>query len=162
VLPGPVGRHQPHEQGLEIAEHERLLPVRLECLLEEGKRALGRGVGLGQPFADLGAALVRQPASDATGNRPGRMDLPAAEHLYDLLSKLAQPDPGAGEPRVGRDQAEYIPRSLGRLPAEDEVRRAQVEEAQGMALYDLPQVHQAPKLVRRRRDGHGHDRVARL
>jgi hypothetical protein len=53
------------------------------------------------------------------------MDFLAAENLNDLLAELAQPDAGAGQVRVRGDQAENISLLRRRVPAEQEIRRAQ-------------------------------------
>ena len=90
------------------------------------------------------------------------MDLLAAEDLDDFLAELAQADAGAGEVGVGGDQAEDVALRLGRVPAEQEIRRAEVEEAQRVALDDLAEVHQPAQLVGGGRDVHGHDGVAGL
>jgi hypothetical protein len=74
----------------------------------------------------------------------------SAEDLDDFLAKLAQADAGAGEVLVGRHQCRSTLRfGLRRVPAEQEIRRAQVKEAQRVALDDLAEVHQAAQLVGR-------------
>ncbi len=70
--------------------------------------------------------------------------------------------PAAGQIGVGRDQAEHVPRRRVAVEAEQQVRPAQVEEAQGVGLDDLGQVHQAAQLVGGRGDVHRQDAVARL
>ena len=90
------------------------------------------------------------------------MDFLAAEDLDDFLAELAQADAGAGEVGVGGDQAEDVALRRRGVPAEQEVRRAQVEEAQRMALDDLAEVHQPAQLVGGGRDVDGHDGVAGL
>ena len=130
--------------------------------LNRSKRDFGGGVGFGQPGADAGAAFLGERAADAAGHGPGGMDFLAAEDLDDFLAELAEADAGAGEVGVGGDEAEDV--ALGRrgVPAEEEVRRAEVEEAQGMALDDLAEVHQPAQLVGGGRDVDGHDGVAGL
>ena len=49
-----------------------------------------------------------------------------------------------------------------RVPAEQKIRRAQMEEAQRVALDDLAEVHQPAQLVGGGRDVDGHDGVAGL
>ena len=90
------------------------------------------------------------------------MDFFAAENLDDFLAELAEPDAGAGQFLVGGDEAEDIALGRRRVPAEQKVRRAQVEEAQRVALDDLAEVHQAAQLVGGGRDVDGHDGVAGL
>jgi hypothetical protein len=124
------------------------------------KRALGRGERLRQALADAGAALVGDAAAHAARHRPGGVDLAAPEGLDDLLAELAKPDARPGEGGVGRDQPEDVSRRLRGVPAQDEVGRAQVEEAERMALDDLAQVHQPAQLVRGWGDRDGHDGVA--
>src|SRR5208283_4073330 len=162
VLPASVRRHEPHEKGREVAEDERLLLVGLEHRQGEAEGELGRGVGLRQPVADPVAPRLRQRLAHAAGGGPGGVDLLAAERLDYLLAELAQPDRGPGQRRVGADQAEDVALRRRGVPAEDEVGRGEVEEAQGVALDDLAQVHQAAQLVGRGRDRDRHDRVPRL
>ena len=106
--------------------------------------------------------LPGEPAAHAAGDRPGRVDLLAAEHLDDLLAELAQPDAGAGQVRVRLDDADDVALRDRRVPADQEVGGAEVEEAQGVALGELAHVHQAAQLVGRRRNLDGEDLVARL
>ena len=90
------------------------------------------------------------------------MNFAVAEDLDDFLAELAQADAGAGEFLVRGDDAEDIALGLGRVPAEQKVRRAQMEEAQRVALHDLAEVHQPAQLVGGGRDVDGHDGVAGL
>ena len=158
----PSGVDQAHEQGGEIAEDLDLALVRVEGLLEQVERDLGGGEGFGQPGADAVAAFLGQRAAHAAGHGPGGMDLLAAEDLDDFLAELAQADAGAGEVGIGGDQAEDVALGLGGIPAEQEIRRAEVEEAQGVALDELAEVHQPAQLVGGGRDVDGHDGVAGL
>src|ERR1039458_6863924 len=106
----------------------------VERLLEEVEGNLRRGIGFGQPGANAGATFLGQRAAHAPRNGPSWMNLLAAKHRNDFLAKLAQPDAGSGQISVGRDEPEHISFGLRRIPAEQKIRRAQVKEAQGMAL----------------------------
>ena len=90
------------------------------------------------------------------------MNFLAAENLNNLLTKLAQANSGAGQVRVGSDHAENVSLRLRRVPAEQEIRRTQVEETQRVALDDLAEIHQPSQLVGSGRDVDGHDGVASL
>ena len=162
VFPRAVRLDQPHEQGREVAKDLDFLLMGIEHLFPKVKGRLRGGVGLGQPGADARAAFLSQRAADAAGHCPGRMNLLPAEHLDDFLAELAEPDAGAGQVGVGGNQPEHIALGWRRVPAEQEIGRAQVKEAQGMALDDLPEVHQAAELVGGGGDVDRHDGVARL
>ncbi len=136
--------------------------MRFQRFSPEVKRDLRGGERFGQPRADFGAALLAQRAAHAARNGPRRMNFFAAEHLDDLLAELAQADAGAGQLRVRRDQAENIALRRGRVPAEQKIRRAQMEEAQRVRLDDLAEVHQAAQFVGGGRNVDGHERVAGL
>ena len=60
------------------------------------------------------------------------------------------------------DKAEDIALRLRGVPAQQEIRRTEMKETQGVALDKLAQVHQSAEFVRRRRDADGHDGVAGL
>ena len=60
--------------------------------------------------------------------------------------------PARARSALDGDEAEEVPLGRGRFPAEQEIRGAQVEEAQGMALDELAQVHQPAKLLGGRGD----------
>ena len=69
-------------------------------------------------------------------------------------------------PRASSGSAAIRPKTLrlagSAVPAEQQVGRAQVEEAQRVRLDDLAEVHQPAQLLGRRRDAHGQDCVAGL
>src|SRR6266404_843641 len=88
------------------------------------------------------------------------MDLFAAENFNDFLAKLAQANAGASQPGVGGNQAEDVSLRRWGVPAQQQIRRAQMKEAQRMALNKLTQIHQASQLLGGRRDANGHDRVS--
>ena len=90
------------------------------------------------------------------------MNFFAAENLDDFLAELAQADAGAGQFLVRGDQAENVALRRRRVPAEQKIRRAQMEETQRVALDDLAEVHQAAQLVGGGRNVDGHDGVAGL
>ena len=60
------------------------------------------------------------------------------------------------------DQAEDVARGRLGVPAEEKVGAAEMEEAEGMRLEDLPQIHQPAQLDRGRRDLHREQHIARL
>jgi hypothetical protein len=122
----------------------------------------GGGARLGEPAANVLPALFAQWPADAAGGDPGGVDLLAAQRLDDLLAELPQADAGAGQLRVGGGEAEDVA-PLGRaVEAEQQIGSAQVEEAQGVGLGDLPEVEQAAELLGGGRDGDGEDGIARL
>jgi len=86
----------------------------------------------------------------------------AAKLRDDLLAKLTQADAGPRQVGVSRNQSKDV--SLGRrhVPAQQEVRRTKVKEAQRMALDDLAEVHEAAQFIRRRRNVNGHDGIPGL
>ena len=88
------------------------------------------------------------------------MDFFAAENFNDFLAELAEPDAGAGQFLVCGDEAENIALCRRRVPTHQKVGRAQMEEAQGVALHELAEVHQSAQLVGGGRDVDGHDSVA--
>lgn len=90
------------------------------------------------------------------------MDLPASQALDDFLTKLPQPDAATRQVRSRVDQSEDVALGRRRIPAQEQVGTAEVEEAQGMRLNDLTQVHQPTKFLSRRRNGHRQDAVAGL
>ena len=75
------------------------------------------------------------------------MDLLAAQRFDDLLAELPQADAAAGQLGLGRDQAEDVALRRVAVPAEQQVGGAEVEEAQGVRLDDLAEVHQAAQLL---------------
>lgn len=162
MFPSAVRIHQPHEQRREIAEDLDLAAVCLERDLEEVKRRLHRRVSLGQPPQNAFAILRVQRTANPAGHGPSRMDFLAAEKLDDLLAELPQADAGAGQFLVLADKAEDIALRLRGVPAQQEIRRTEMKETQGVALDKLAQVHQPAEFVRRRRDADGHDGVAGL
>ena len=163
VLPATLRPHQAEEQRGEVPEHGQLFAqLGVEQLLEQPQAAAGDGEGLRQAGADLVAQLWAEGAAHAARHRPGRVDLATPKSLDHPLAELAQADAGAGQVRVGGDQAEHI--ALGRVavPAQQEIGAAEMKEGEGVALGDLGQVHQPPQLLGRRRDRHRQDLVAGL
>ena len=90
------------------------------------------------------------------------MNFLAAEDFDDFLAELAEPDAGAGQFLVCADNAEHIAFCLWRVPAEQKIRRAQMKEAQRVALHELAEVHQPAQLVGGGRNVNRHDGVAGL
>ena len=162
VLPGAVGSHQPHVEGGEVAERLGLLAELVVDRLVQGDRRGGGGLCLGEPRADSFTAFLGEGLAHAAGDRPRRMDLPAAQQFDDLLAELPQADARAGQVGVGGDHAEDVPRGRVAVHAEEQVGGAEVEEAQRVRLDDLPQVHQATELLGRLGDLHREDDVTGL
>jgi len=131
-------------------------------LLPQVEGDFRRGKGFGQPRADFGAAFLGQCAAHTAGHGPGGMDFFAAEDLDYFLAELAEPDAGAGQFLVRGDEAENVALRRRRVPTHQKVRRAQMEEAQCVALHELAEVHQAAQFVGGGRDVDGHDGVAGL
>ena len=99
---------------------------------------------------------------DAAGDHPCRVDPLAAETFDDLLAEAAQGDAVASELRVvGGDAEEVAPGRVG-VEAEQQVGRREVEEAEGVGLHDLGQVHDPAQLQGSLRRRDGEDLVARL
>ncbi len=76
------------------------------------------------------------------------MDALAAQGADHLLAKAAQADAVAGNAGVALDQPDHV--ALGRiaLHAQQQIRGAEVEEAEGVALHKLAPVHQLAQLGR--------------
>jgi hypothetical protein len=133
-----------------VAKH-RLLPLQgaIQQALEQLQRRPGGLAGLGQAGEDPVAGGVRQRGANSAGHGPGGMDPASAKLLDDLLAELAQADAGAGQLRIGDHQAKHVAAGGIALPAEQEIRAAEMEEGQGMALGELGQIQQPAQLAGR-------------
>ena len=90
------------------------------------------------------------------------MNFAASQLLNQLLPKLTQANASSGQVRIGRHQAKHIAPGGIALPAQQEIRAAEVKKRQRMALADLGQIEQSAKLTRRLRHLHRQQLVAGL
>ncbi len=97
------------------------------------------------------AALDRQVLVDAAGHAEAGVDAPAASRRDHLLAELADEDRPTADLGEALHHADDVAFRDGRLEAEQQVGRGQVEEVHRVGLQHLPVVHQAAHLVRRRR-----------
>ena len=162
VLDGAVGADQAHERRREGAEPGRLLLVAPHLRGVPVQRPPGGGQGLGQAGQDLVAGLSGQGRRHAPGHHPGRVDALAPDRLDHLLAEAAQPDPVAGQLRVGPQHPEQVPAGRLGVEAEQQIRRGQVEEAEGVGLHDLGQVQDPAQVGPGRGRLGGQDLVAGL
>src|SRR5579883_2228537 len=90
-----------------------------------------------EPVFDALASGCCQWTAHAAGNGPGGMNLFPAQHLDDLLPELPEADSCSCEVGIGGDEAEHVALLRWAVPAQQQVRCAQMEEAQGVALNKL-------------------------
>ncbi len=114
----------------------------------------------GRHAFDLVAFLRRQRIAHAAGHGPGGMHALAAQQPDHLLAELAQADAAAGDAGIRLDQPHDVARGRIAIHAQQQIGRAEVEEAQRVALDDLAPVHQPAQLLGARRDAHAQDVVA--
>jgi len=98
--------------------------------------------GLRPGRQELLAGCRVQGRGHAAGHHPGRVDAPAAQQLDDRLPVLPQADAGPGHLRIPRNDAEEVALGGGRVEAQQQVGRGQVEEREGVGLHELRQVEE--------------------
>ncbi len=133
-----------------------------EALYQASARSIAASIASGSPARIRSRVSGRQRRVDAAGHDPGGVDPLAAEPLDDLLAEAAEPDAVAGQLRVGLGDAEDVALGGIGVEAEQQVGRGQVEEAEGVGLDDLGQVHQPAQVGPGRRRLDREDLVARL
>jgi hypothetical protein len=88
-----------------------------------------------QPADAFPALLGQRRTAHSPGHAPGRDARLRPRIFDDLLSELAQADAGAGQVLASTaDQAEHVALGGSRVHAQQKVRRAQMEEAQRVAI----------------------------
>ncbi len=161
-LDGLVLVDQAQVVGGEVGED---LDLRLEGagdLLVGGQRQLEVGIGLGNHGQNLVAVSRGERLGDAAGDYPPGMDALGAEQLDDVLAEAAQSD--AGQAQVGPcggDAEDVARRGVG-LHAQQQIRRGEMEEAQGVRLDHLGHIQQAAQLRGGMRNADRHDGFAGL
>ena len=142
MLQPALRRDKAEVEAGKVAVHGLFVAEVVEGILEHVERQPGDVQRLRQPAPDLAAILVAQRVAHAAGHGPRRVNAATAEHFDHLLPKAAQANPVTCDVRVLVDQPHDI--SFGRVAvhAEQQVRPAQVEEAQRVALHQLRPVHE--------------------
>ncbi len=82
---------------------------------------------------------------DAAGNHPGRVDPLAADQFDNLLADFPQPYAIPGNLRIGLDHSDDVPFGRIGVHAEEQIRRRQVKEAEGVRLDVFAAVEQSPE-----------------
>src|ERR1035438_2050123 len=90
------------------------------------------------------------------------MDALAGEPFDGLLAELPQPDAVPADLGMGFDYAEDVAPGGVAIHAEQQIRRRQIEEAEGVRLHDLRQVQNGPQAHGDFRNAHGENGVAGL
>jgi len=146
---GAVGADEGQAVGAEAAE----AVVEVQVLLEQAARHAHRLPAPADDRIDVLeqeiAFLRAQVLVDAAGDRTGAVHPLAGGEADDFLAVLAQQHALLRHIRIlGGDAHDVAPGHVG-IEAEQQVRRRQVEEMQGVGLQDLAIVHEPAQLLRR-------------
>jgi hypothetical protein len=112
-----------------------------KTLFEQRQGQANRVEAFRQHGLDLVSLLGGQGFADPTGGRPGRVNTLAAQQPDRFLAKLAQANPSPGEVRVLGNQAHQVTLAGFAFHAEEQIRPAEVKEAEGVALHELGPIH---------------------
>ncbi len=162
MLEPAVRRDQAEIEAGEVAVGVDLVAELLAGLTQQHQCVLDNVERFGQGAANLVATACVQRFAHAAGHGPGRVYASSAQDADRLLAELAQADAVAGDVRMFLDQAGNIAQRRVAVHAEQEVRAAEVEEAQGVTLDDLAPVHQPAQLCRGGRNVDAEDGVTCL
>src|ERR1017187_2462632 len=160
VFERAIGLHQTHEVRIETCELFDLLQMIRLILLQQIERETGMPHCFGQTLAHLEALGFRERFVHAAGHRKVRVNLATTCQFDYLLTELAKSNPAPGNVRVLLDKADNVALRGVAVPTEQQVRRAEVEETQGVRLRDLAHVQQLAQQFRRTGNFHAQDRVA--
>ena len=131
-----------------------------EAYQSSARRVAARASG--RPARIWSRVSAARGAAMPPGHHPGRVDALAADRLDHLLAEAAQPDPVAGQLRVGPQHPEQVPAVRLGVEAEQQIGRGQVEEAEGVGLHHLGQVQDPAQVGAGRGRLDGQDLVAGL
>ncbi len=131
-------------------------------VLEQRQCHLNGVEGLGQHVPDDVAALGIQRLAHAARHCPGGVYAAPAQDADGVLAEFAQADAAACDVGVLLDQADDVAHGRLAVHAQQQVRAAQMEEAEGVALHDLRPVQHAAQFFRGGRNTHAQDGIARL
>ena len=151
-LEGAVRGSQAQGVGIDGAEAVVVVGIAQEDPLHELHRRFGPGDHRVAVSQQIVALLGGEGLVDAAGDGAGAVDALAGGDADDLLTVLAQQHPLFGDVGMVLDDADEVAVGDGVIEAEQQVRRGQVEEMQGVGLEGLAQVHEAADLVRRGRE----------
>ena len=113
---------------------------RSSSLLNRSRVRVAMASAPGMPAQDRSRLSAGERLADAARHRPRPDGSLAAERFDDLLAELPQADAVARQLRVGLHQAEDVALRRVGVHAEQQVGRAEVEEAERVRLHDLRQV----------------------
>ena len=162
VLEPSIRSGQPQEQAGEAGEHPGLLRMAGKHLPAAFQVAAGQGFDLRDLRQDGLPGRGLERCVHPAGHDPGRVDASARQTFDHLLAESAQADAVAGELRVRGGDTEEIACCRRVVHAQQQVRGAEVEPAQRVALDELAEVEDAPQVGRGLGNAHRQQLVAGL
>ena len=163
VVLEPAARSgQSQEQAGEAGEHPGLLQMAGEQLPAAFQVATGQGLDLRDLRQDGLPGRGLERCIHPAGHDPGRVDASAGQAFDHLLAESAQADAVAGELQVRGRNAEEIACCRRVVHAQQQVRGAEVEPAERVALDELAEVEDAPQVGRGLGDAHRQQLVTGL
>ena len=157
-----VGLDEAHVIGIEAGKVLDLREVCLVVALEQVERELRVAERLGQALENFVALRGGERLVYAAGHREIRVNLTAGDELDEFLAELAQPHALDGNVGLLLDEANDVADGRVGIEPEQQVGRAEMEEAERVGLYDLAHVHQFAQHLRRLRNLAADDGVAGL
>ena len=153
-------RNQANEKAGEIAVGPDLVLEIVVVVLEQVNGSLSRIERFRQTLPDRVDLILRKSLPHSAGDGPGRMDGLCAKHSDDILTECAQLDAFYRQVRELLDQSDYVASGRVALHSEQQVGRAQVKEAERVALRVLSVIDQTAQLICRRRNPGAQNAVA--
>src|SRR5208283_579545 len=160
VLETTFGGNQANEKAGEVAVGPDLVLKVVEVVLEQVNCDFGRIERLRQTLPDRIDLFGGERFTHSTGNGPGRMDGLGAQHPDDILTECSQPNAFYRKVRELLHQSDYVAGGRVALHSEQQVGRAQVEEAERVTLRVLSVIDQTAQLICRRRNPGAQNAVA--
>ena len=156
------GRHQAEEIRGKVAIALNFRGKAGQAIFEQLQTQLGTGKSFGQHRGDLGTGRLAQRIAHTAGHGPRRVDAAPAQQANDLLAKVTQPNPPAGDIGILRNQPHDV--ALGRITfhPQQQIGATQVKEAERMALNQLRPVHHAAQLGSGRRNADREQSIPRF